>query len=127
MFNYESRWSAAAVRRFVRRVGPDNVDDLLRLRQADNVGSGLPANAGRVDELRRRIDDELRSNPPLSLKDLAVRGGDLTSELAIRPGPQVGRLLERLLRLVIADPGQNRRDVLLGHARDWVAKESGTQ
>jgi tRNA nucleotidyltransferase (CCA-adding enzyme) len=123
MFNYESRWSAAAVRRFVRRVGRENVDDLLELRAADNVGSGLSPNAGHVEELRRRIDAELRGNPPLNLKDLAVHGDDLTDELALRPGPQIGVLLERLLNLVIADPQQNRREVLLAYSRDWLAKE----
>ena len=120
MFNYEPRWSGAAVRRFIRRVGRDRVDDLLSLRAADNVGSGLAPDAGRLADLRRRIDDELRSNPPLSLADLAVRGDDLTRELNIRPGPVVGRLLERMLRLVIADPAQNRHDVLIGHARAWL-------
>jgi putative nucleotidyltransferase with HDIG domain len=124
MFNYESRWSGAAVRRFVRRVGRERVDDLLKLRAADNVGSGVPPNAGKLDELRRRIDDELRSNPPLSLADLAVRGDDLVSELNIRPGPVVGRMLERLMSLVIADPSRNRRDILLAHATDWLAKET---
>jgi tRNA nucleotidyltransferase (CCA-adding enzyme) len=120
MFNYESRWSGAAVRRFVRRVGRDQIDDLLKLRAADNVGSGLPPDAGRLDELRRRIDDELRHNPPLSLSDLAVRGDDLTDELSIAPGPQIGDLLDRMLNLVIGDPGQNRREVLLDHARKWL-------
>jgi putative nucleotidyltransferase with HDIG domain len=120
MFNYEPRWSGAAVRRFIRRVGRSQIDDLLKLRAADNVGSGLPPNAGRLDELRRRIDDELRSNPPLSLKDLCVRGDDLTAELAIAPGPAVGALLERLLQLVIADPAQNQRETLLRYARDWL-------
>jgi putative nucleotidyltransferase with HDIG domain len=119
MFNYEPRWSGAAIRRFVRRVGRDKIDDLLKLRAADNVGSGLAPDAGRVDELRRRIEVELRSNPPLNLRDLAVHGDDLVAELSIKPGPEVGRLLDRLLGLVIADPAQNRRDVLLAHARDW--------
>ena len=123
MFNYEPRWSGAAVRRFVRRVGREKIDDLLKLRAADNVGSGLAPDAGRLEELRRRIDDELRSNPPLNLRDLAVHGDDLVADLDIRPGPEVGRLLDRLLGLVIADPAQNRRDVLLAHARDW--HESG--
>jgi len=120
MFNYEPRWSGAAVRRFIRRVGREKVDDLLKLRAADNVGSGLAPDAGRLAELRRRIDDELRLNPPLSLADLAVRGDDLTRELDIRPGPPIGRLLERLLRLVIADPAQNRHELLIEHARDWL-------
>ena len=123
MFNYEPRWSGAAVRRFVRRVGRDRVDDLLKLRAADNVGSGLAPDAGRLADLRRRIEDELRSNPPLSLADLAVRGDDLTRELNIRPGPVVGRLLERMLRLVISDPAQNRHDVLIEHARDWLKRD----
>ena len=79
MFNYEPRWSGAAVRRFVRRVGRDKIDDLLKLRAADNVGSGLAPDAGRLDELRRRIEDELRSNPPLNLRDLAVHGDDLVA------------------------------------------------
>jgi len=61
----------------------------------------------------------LRSNPPLNLRDLAVHGNDLVEELGIKPGPEVGRLLERLLGLVISDPAQNRRDVLLAHAREW--------
>jgi putative nucleotidyltransferase with HDIG domain len=120
MFNYEPRWSSAAVRRFIRRVGREYIDDLLNLRAADNVGSGLPPNAGRLDELRRRIEDELRSNPPLTLKDLAVRGDDLTTELGIEPGPKIGNLLERLLQLVISDPPKNRREVLLDHARTWL-------
>jgi tRNA nucleotidyltransferase/poly(A) polymerase len=119
MFNYEPRWSGAAIRRFVRRVGRDKMDDLLKLRAADNVGSGLAPDAGRLNELRQRIDDELRSNPPLNLRDLAIHGDDLVAELAIKPGPEVGQLLNRLLGLVIADPAQNRRDVLIAHARDW--------
>ncbi len=126
MFNYEPRWSGAAIRRFVRRVGRDNIDDLLKLRAADNVGSGLAPDAGRLNELRARIDDELRGNPPLSLADLAVHGDDLTRELDIEPGPAIGMLLDRLLSLVIADPAQNRRDLLLAHAGDWLKQESAT-
>jgi tRNA nucleotidyltransferase (CCA-adding enzyme) len=123
MFNYETRWSGAAIRRFVRRVGRDLVDDLLKLRAADNVGSGLPPGAGKLDELRQRIDDEMQANPPLSLADLAVRGDDLITELNVRQGPIVGRVLERLLGLVIADPSQNRRDILMSHAARWLAKD----
>lgn len=120
MFSYEPRWSGAAVRRFVRRVGRELVDDLLKLRAADNVGSGLPREAGRLDELRQRIDAELRANPPLELRDLAVRGDDLIEHLRMTPGPELGALLDRLLGLVIADPAQNTRAALLAHAARWL-------
>jgi len=124
MFNYEPRWSNAAVRRFIRRVGRELIDDLLKLRAADNIGSGQPADAGRLAELRQRIDDELSTNPPLSLADLAVHGDDLTTDLGVAPGPLIGELLDRLLGMVIADPRRNRRDVLLAHATVW-ANEKG--
>lgn len=124
MFNYESRWSGAAIRRFVRRVGRDRIEDLLKLRMADNIGSGVSADAGGVDELRRRISHELRSNPPLSLADLAVGGDDLTSELGMRPSPALGEMLERLLGAVISDPRLNNRATLLARAREWLAQDA---
>jgi hypothetical protein len=57
MFSYEPRWSSAAVRRFIKRIGRDQVSDLLNLRAADNIGSGLPANGGRARN-RRAVDVE---------------------------------------------------------------------
>ena len=123
MFSYERRWTSAAVRRFIRRIGRDLVDDLLELREADNLGSGLPADAGYVEELRRRVRDELAAHPPLSLRDLAVNGGDLIGELGMQPGPPVGELLERLLGSVIADPSRNHRERLLADARDYLGHD----
>ncbi|MDP8904968.1 MAG: HD domain-containing protein [Chloroflexota bacterium] len=121
MFSYEPRWSDAAVRRLIRRVGCDLVADLLRLRQADNIGSGLPADAGHLDELRRRVAGELDAGVPLQLRDLAVDGDVLIAELAIRPGPQLGRLLNDLLDTVVADPRLNTREKLLARARALLA------
>ena len=50
MFSYEPNWSDAAVRRFIAKmegIGPGTLEELLELREADNIGSGLPAEAGR--------------------------------------------------------------------------------
>ncbi len=125
MFRYEPTWSGAAVRRFIRRVGSGLIDDLIRLRQADNMGSGQPADADRSDELRRRVVAELESGVPLSLAQLAVDGNDLTSELGLRPGPLIGRLLDRLLESVVADPARNTREQLLADARAWATELEG--
>ncbi len=123
MFSYEPRWSGAAVRRFIRRVGRDLVDDLIDLRAADNLGSGLPANAGHLDELRKRVHAELESGAPLTLADLAVNGRDLVAELGLEQGPLIGDVLEQLLGDVISDPGANTRTELLDRAREWLTKE----
>ena len=128
MFSYEQKWTNAAVRRFIRRVGGETIDrtlveDLIKLRRADNIGSGLPQGAGHLDELATRVDKELADGAPLTLRDLAVDGDDLISGLGLKPGPQIGALLERLLGSVIDDPARNTRDQLLTQARDWAVAQ----
>jgi putative nucleotidyltransferase with HDIG domain len=124
MFQFRPLWTDAAVRRFLRRVGPDLVDDLLQLRVADDVGSGVAPDAD-LETLRVRLDRERRAGSPLRLADLAVDGNDLVQEAGRRPGPWVGAYLERLLSSVVNDPRRNRREVLLGDVRRWLASASG--
>jgi putative nucleotidyltransferase with HDIG domain len=118
MFAYGPEWTDAAVRRFLRRVGVDDVEELLDLRAADNVGSGLPADAEGLDELRRRCREQVAAHAALELGDLAVDGDDVMRALGIGPGPAVGRLLDALLERVIGDPMLNERGRLLALARE---------
>jgi tRNA nucleotidyltransferase (CCA-adding enzyme) len=116
MFGYESTWTDAAVRRFIRRVGADRLDDLFALRLADNAASGVSEpSAGGLDELRRRSDAE-RAAPAVG-GSLAVDGHDLQRALEIPPGPEVGRILDRLTEAVLDDPRLNESDRLLALAR----------
>jgi len=52
------------------------------------------------------------TNPPLALKDLAVKGDDLIAA-GVRPGPDVGEVLKRLLGEVLDDPAKNTKEYLL--------------
>jgi tRNA nucleotidyltransferase/poly(A) polymerase len=122
MFDYRPAWTDAAVRRFVKRVGRDLIDDLFALRQADSVASGAAEQEpGGLPELRARVVAVLASDP-LDAGQLAVDGHDLTDALSIEPGPQVGQLLDRLLDAVIDDPSLNRRERLLDLARGWLGE-----
>jgi tRNA nucleotidyltransferase/poly(A) polymerase len=126
MFSYETGWSDAAVRRFIGKIGglgPGALDELLALREADNVGSGLPPEAGRLDELRARIAAELAAEVVLDRRGLAIDGGDLMAELGLSEGPRLGRILDELLERVIADPGLNSRPTLLLLAQAMVVDE----
>jgi hypothetical protein len=125
MFSYESNWSDAAVRRFIARmaaIGPGALDELLALREADNRGSGLPAGAG-LGELRARIDAELAADVVLDRGGLAIDGDDLIHELGMTEGPQLGRVLDELLELVIADPSANQRPTLLVLAQAMLTED----
>lgn len=120
MFAYTPDWTDAAVRRFIRRVGADLLDDLFALRAADNAASGVARPAAGLAELRARIERVMASGP-LSQGQLAVDGRDLTRELGIAPGPLVGELLRRLLEAALDDPSLNHRARLLQLARGWAA------
>ncbi|MFN8517895.1 MAG: HD domain-containing protein [Chloroflexota bacterium] len=120
MFQFRPAWTDAAVRRFLRRVGLDLVDDLLLLRVADDIGSGIVPGPD-LATLRARVDAQRQARPPLSLAELAVDGTDLLREAALPPGPWVGTYLQRLLASVVNDPRRNRREVLLADVRRWLA------
>jgi putative nucleotidyltransferase with HDIG domain len=124
MFTYDADWGDAGVRRFIRRVGPGTLDDLFVLRAADNVGSGLPADAGRLGELRERVHAELEAEAVIDRGGLAVHGDDLMRDLAIPQGPTLGRILDRLLERVIAEPALNDRATLLVLAGAMLADEA---
>jgi putative nucleotidyltransferase with HDIG domain len=126
MFNYESNASDTAIRRFIgktRQLGEGMIEDLLALREADNVGSGVPRTAGHLDELRTRIAAQLAAEAVLDRSGLAVDGTDLMAELGLEQGPLLGRILDELLERVIADPGVNDRPTLLLLAQGMLTED----
>jgi tRNA nucleotidyltransferase (CCA-adding enzyme) len=119
MFHYRPEWTDAAVRRFLRDVGEDHLDDIFALRAADSAGNGTRRGATpELDELRRRIAFEVERRSALTVRDLAIDGHDLMRELSIPPGPELGRILRTLLEEVLDDPERNEREALLGRARE---------
>jgi tRNA nucleotidyltransferase (CCA-adding enzyme) len=118
MFNYEEVWSDAAVRRFLARVGTENVPDLLALRRADQIGRcNETAVSPSLVAFQKRIEAVLAREEALSLRDLAVDGEDIMKALSIPPGPHIGIILNELLEAVLADPQLNERERLLTIAR----------
>jgi len=126
MFGYQPTWSDAAVRRFIAKVGPEHLPDLFLLREADHIGSAREPDAGGLDELRERVAAELAAGVALDLSGLTVDGSDLMAELDVKPGPDLGRLLDWLLERVIADPTVNTREGLLDLARRRLSSEGAS-
>ena len=120
MFSYGPGWSDAAVRRFIKKVGPGCVDDLLALRAADNEGSGLPPDAGLIRELAARVKVELEAHSVLARNQLAIDGNDLMAELGLPQGRALGLILEDLTERVVSEPALNDRAVLIEMARQQI-------
>ena len=109
MFYYNvDEVSPAGVRRFLARVGLENVDDLMKIREADRIGSGVPkATPYKMRHLQFMIEKVKRD--PISPKMLTIHGDDLMRALNLKPGPRIGYILSALLEEVIDDPSKNDR------------------
>lgn len=124
MFHYEESWSDAAIRRFVVRVKPENIEDLIDLRLADMYGKyNMPIQIKESNacdlliQLQDRIKKIQEENSAFTLKSLAVSGKDLM-EIGIPSGRLIGKILDSLLETVLDDPKQNSKDVLLNIAKN---------
>lgn len=125
---YDASWTDAAVRRFVQRVTPELLEELLTLNRADVLGKGKDASdeLRTNDELRARIAAVMSQGAALTTKQLAVSGHDLMRALKLPPGPAVGQLLRSLLELVLDDPTLNQPDALLERALALQADQRST-
>lgn len=111
--------TAPQLRRWLRVVGADLVADLFTLAAADPSASAAHRDAHTT--LRLTVEQILAERPALSVKDLAIDGKVLMTELGLTPGRHVGALLLQLLELVTDEPHLNSRDALLATARAITA------
>lgn len=103
--------SESSIRRLVRQVGQENMEELLQVRMADRIGSGVPkAEPYKLRHLKYII--EKVSQDPISVKMLKIRGNEVMKILKIRPGPQIGQVLDILLGEVLERPEKNTDEYL---------------
>ena len=121
MFTVDPDATGTAIRRFLKRVGPEHVDALLELRRADDIGSGRPGESPSLTAFRARIGEELAAEAALDRYALKIDGTDLMRDLGLEPGPRLGRILDDLVELVIADPALNEASTLLLLAQGMLA------
>lgn len=116
MFAYGPKMTDAAIRRFIRRVGVENINDMMLLRVGDRKGGGSKATSWRLRELQQRIGEQLYE--PMMVKDLKVNGHDVMEVLGIKPGSKVGEVLNTLFEEVMKDTSKNEREHLLGRIKE---------
>ena len=105
------------VRRWLGKLGPETLDMLLTLQQADmgSKGTGKEAEKAQFRQLLAVVDQVKAEESCLKLKDLAVNGHDL-ADLGYS-GPEIGAALNRLLELVVDEQLPNTREALLDTVR----------
>lgn len=112
MFTVDEHITDSAVRRFIRRVGVENVKDMIDLRIGDRLGGGTQtAESWRLKKFKERLEEQL--HPPFSINDLAIDGNDIMKELSIPPGKRIGEIINALFAEVDEDLSKNDRDYLI--------------
>ncbi len=118
MFYYNvDEVTESSVRRLVRKIGPEHVDDLLKLRMADRIGSGVPkAQPYKLRHWQYMVEKAARD--PLSVTMLKVKGDDIMKLLGLDPGPRIGWFLHVLFGEVLENPVKNEKEYLEKRAKE---------
>ena len=114
MIRYKDDWTDGAVKRLVNRVGVQRMNMLYEVLWCDQIASEGKPRLEETDKLRRHVESIL--DQPMTLKDLKINGEDLMN-LGIPKGPELGRILNQLLEMVIDYPTLNDRETLLKQAQ----------
>lgn len=112
MNNYISA-SELSLKRLIRRVGPNNLDNLFELQFADIKGSELSGrDIGWIMSIRNKCWEVMSRREPLTTHDLDISGYDLMPFCA--SGKEIGEATEYLLDQVLENPSLNNKETLLG-------------
>lgn len=121
MFHYRDNWTDSAVRRIMRKVGRENMEDLFLVRVADREGNGFRKGEPlKLKDFRERIARIVEEEKRFKVKDLKIAGQDLL-DLGMKPGPAMGKLLKELCVDVVAGNLENEREPLLEEVKKRVA------
>jgi len=111
-FSVNENQTDKALRRFIRNVGLENVEDMMDLRIGDRLGGGLQQpESWRLKLFRKRIKEVLTK--PFTVADLKVNGNDVMKVLHLKPGKRVGDILKKLFEEVMEDAKKNEREYLM--------------
>jgi len=111
MFSVITTQTDKAVRRFIRNVTTDYIDDMIAMRRADRLGSGSKETSWRWELFKERIVEVQKQ--PFSIKDLKINGQDVMEILEIKPSRKVGEVLNAIFKEVEEKPELNNREILL--------------
>lgn len=121
-FSVDERQTDAAIRRFIRHVGKENLEDILALRIGDRLGGGATETSWRLELYKKRLEDVQKQ--PFTVADLQVNGFDVMNIFGCKPGPVIGTTLAALFSDVESGTVQNKREELLDKLNEMHASDS---
>ncbi|HCL4447500.1 TPA: HD domain-containing protein [Clostridium botulinum] len=116
VYNHMARYNKLRtpnIKKFINKVGIDNLDDLFELQIADIKGSAKEYHSfDNVLNLKIKCKKILSEKQPLTIKDLDINGHDLM-KLGINQGKEIGIMLNKLLDIILENPNLNNKEDLI--------------
>lgn len=112
----------ALVRRRISEIGLENMPMMIEIKRADILAQSdynFESKMGYVDDLERAYKEVIEKNHCVNKKDLSVNGRDLIA-MGMKPGEEMGVVLDLLFDIVINDPKLNDREKLLERANKLI-------
>ena len=112
----------ALVRRRISEIGLENMPMMIEIKRADILAQSdynFESKMGYVDDLERAYKEVIEKNHCVNKKDLSVNGRDLIA-MGMKPGEEMGVVLDLLFDIVINDPRLNDREKLLERANKLI-------
>jgi len=110
-FTVDERQTDSAIRRFIKNVGKENLEEMLALRVGDRLGGGARETSWRLEKFKERLVEVQKQ--PFSVTDLKINGNDVMKILNLKPGPQVGQILNQIFEEVVEKKVENEKEALL--------------
>lgn len=109
------------VKILLNEIGTDNINLLFSLQRADiNSLDNPKVFLEKVRYTENLVNEIINNNEPLTIKDLNINGGDLISNLDLKPGKILGDVLNHLLNIVLENPDLNSKEKLLTLAKNFL-------
>ena len=116
--------NARTVRRAMNRIGVENMPALFAVKRADTLGQSMyhrQEKLAYVDSFERFFQEICAAQQCVQKKDLAISGSDLIA-MGMKPGKEIGAVLNELFERVLDDPELNQRDKLLDMAHNLMTR-----
>ena len=117
--DYDVEISARSVRRAVNKIGEDIFPYLFAVKRADTLAQSDYRREEKLEKLKaiEEIYKEIiEAKECVSLRTLAVTGRDLI-DMGMKPGKELGGVLNQLLEIVLENPEKNTKEELLKMVR----------
>ena len=117
--------SKKSIRKLLSKVGEESFNDLIKVWTADIKAQNpkfIEEKLDVINAIKDKFKEIIESNQCFSLKDLAISGKDLI-KLGIKPGKEIGIMLNKLLEEVIENPELNDKDKLIKRAQVHISAQ----